>query len=251
VSEAAGQRARWQALNAQIAHLPQTVPLYDEADTDTRLLPIDTALVDLRGRLTTAREQYRDTSRKVTDLLASIAAREAERKHLAASKIPSQARSGRSQALDPLLVDRAHAAAEAAASEAKAAALRDDLETQAVGLARLAEDETVLADLTRRRAAAADSFASASRVQDEQRMTEAEDTLRLANVRVIQSALTPQHPAPLPLLTVVAGTLLGGFAACLWLVFGYATRPTFFTPEGLQAASGLQVLAVFPERVDA
>jgi uncharacterized protein involved in exopolysaccharide biosynthesis len=251
LSAAAEQHARWQALNQQIARLPRAVPLYNEADTDTRLLPIDTALVELRGRLATAREQYRDTSRKVTDLQASITAREAERRRLAADAAPSLARAGRSQALDPLLVDRAHAASDAAASEARVAALRDDLADQAAALARLAADETALTDLTRRRAAAADNFASASHVQDEQRMTEAEDSLRLANVRVIQAALTPQRPAPIPLLVVVAGILLGGFAACFWLVARFVIRPTFFTPEGLHAATGLTVLAVFPAREDA
>jgi len=251
LSAAAEQRARWQALNTQIAHLPPAVPLYNEADTDTRLQPIDTALVDLRGRLATAREQYLDRSRKVTDLLASISAREAERRRLAVNPAPSLARSGRSLALDPLLVDRAHAASEAAASEARAAALRDDMADQAAGLARLAADDTALTDLTRRRAAAAEGFATASRVLDEQRMVEAEDSLRLANVRVIQAALTPQHPAPIPFLVIVAGALLGGFVACFWLVAGYVMRPTFFTPEGLQAATGLPVLAVFPARGDA
>jgi uncharacterized protein involved in exopolysaccharide biosynthesis len=85
-------------------------------------------------------------------------------------------------------------------------------------LARLAADEPKLAELTRRRAAAADSFANASRIQDEQRMTEAEDALRLANVRVIQPALVPQRPAPIPLLVIIAGTLLGALSACAWLL---------------------------------
>ena len=250
-SAAAEQQARLLVLNRHIARLPKSIPLYDEADTDTRLQPIDAALVDLRGRLATAQEQYRDTSRKVTDLRAQIAARETERAHMAADPAPSAARSGRSQALDPLLVDRAHAAADEAAAVAREAGLRTELDDEAAGLARLATEETTLADLTRRRAAAADSFASASRVQDEQRMTEAEDALRLANVRVIQSATVPQRPAPIPLLVVIAGALLGALAAGGWLLVRYAGTPTFLTPEALAAATGLPVLGVFPVRQDA
>ncbi len=247
-SNAAEQQARLEALSSQIERLQRSVPLYNEADTDTRLQPIDAALVDLRGKLATAELHYRDTSRTVTDLRATIAAREAERSRLKADPAPSLARAGRSLALDPLLVDRAHAAAETAAAAARAGALRAQLASVAEALARLAADETTLADLTRRSAAASDNFTSASRVQSEQRMTEAEDSLRLANVRVIQPALVPQRPAPIPLLVVMAGFMLGGFAASAWVIGRFALRPTFLTPEGLAAATGLPVLAVFPVR---
>jgi uncharacterized protein involved in exopolysaccharide biosynthesis len=247
-SNAAEQQARLEALSSQIERLQRSVPLYNEADTDTRLQPIDAALVDLRGKLATAELHYRDTSRTVTDLRATIAAREAERSRLKADPAPSLARAGRSLALDPLLVDRAHAAAETAAAVARAGALRAQLASVAEALARLAADETTLADLTRRSAAASDNFTSASRVQSEQRMTEAEDSLRLANVRVIQPALVPQRPAPIPLLVVMAGFMLGGFAASAWVIGRFALRPTFLTPEGLAAATGLPVLAVFPVR---
>ncbi len=114
-SAAAEQHARLLVLNLHIARLQKAVPLYNEADTDTRLQPIDAALVDLRGKLATAREQYRDTSRKVIDLRAQIVTRESERAQIVANPAPSAARTGRSEALDPLLVDRAHAAADAAA----------------------------------------------------------------------------------------------------------------------------------------
>jgi uncharacterized protein involved in exopolysaccharide biosynthesis len=250
-SAAAEQQARLLILNLHIARLQKAIPLYSEADTDTRLQPIDAALVDLRGKLAAAREQYRETSRKVVDLRAQITAREAERAHLASNPAPSAARSGRSEALDPLLVDRAHAAADEAAAVARAGGLRSELDDEAASLARLAADETKLAELTRRRAAAADSFANASRIQDEQRMTEAEDALRLANVRVIQPALVPQRPAPIPLLVIIAGTLLGALSACAWLLVRYAAQPTFLTEQALAEATGLPVLGVFPARQDA
>lgn len=250
-SAAAEQQARLLVLNLHIARLQKAVPLYNEADTDTRLQPIDAALVDLRGKLATAREQYRDTSRKVIDLRAQIATRESERAQIAANPAPSAARTGRSEALDPLLVDRAHAAADAAAAVAREAGLRTELDEESAALARLATEETTLAGLARRRAAAADSFANASRIQDEQRMTEAEDALRLANVRVIQPALVPQRPAPTPLLVIIAGALLAALSSGAWLLLRYAARPTFLTEAALAAATGLPVLGVFPAREDA
>ena len=88
-------------------------------------------------------------------------------------------------------------------------------------------------------------FANASRVLAEQHMTEAEDALRLANVRVIQSARVPQRPNKTGMLIVIAGVLLGIVSASLWAVRDLAIHPTLLTPEGLAHATGLPVLGVF------
>ena len=250
VANAAEQQARLAALVTQIDSLPHTIPLYHENDADARVQALDVALVDLRGRLETAREQYRDTSRKVTDLRAQILDRGAERRRMLADPLPSVDRAGRSPALDPLLLDRAHASAETAAAMARARALRMDLGAEDGGLARLTQAEAALAELTRRKVAAAESFANASRVQDEQRISEAEDALRLATVRVIQAARVPQRPAPIAVLTVIAGVFLGLVFACGWVFARFTIRPTFLTPEGLAAATGLPVLGVFAARED-
>jgi uncharacterized protein involved in exopolysaccharide biosynthesis len=244
-ANAAEQQARLAALTTQIARLPHVIPLFSEQDSDTRVQALDVALVDLRGRLAAAGEHYRDTSRKIVELRTQLAARERERRQMLAGPVPSVSRNGRSPALDPLLLDRAHASAETAAAMARASALRIDLTGEDAALRRLTQEETALAELTRRRGAAAESFASASRVQDEQRMTEAEDALRLATVRVIQAARTPQHPAAIPLMTLIAGIFLGAMGAAGYVVGKFTMRPTFLTPEGLAAATGLPVLGIF------
>ena len=250
-ADAAAQQARLAALVAQIDALPLAVPLYRENDADTRVQALDVALVDLRGRMEAAREQYRDTSRKVTDLRTQISSRALERQHMLANPLPSVNRDGRSPALDPLLLDRAHAATDGAGAIARMRALRADLVAEETGLARLTQAEAALAELTRRHDAAAESFATASRVQEEQRITEAEDALRLATVRVIQSARVPQRPAPIPLLTIIAGFFLGFAGAAGWVLMRFSMQPTFLTAEGLAAATGLPVLGVFPASVDA
>jgi uncharacterized protein involved in exopolysaccharide biosynthesis len=123
----AEQNARLAALDRQIRDVSPPVPLYQEKDLDTRLTAIDASLVDLRGNLGAARTRYRDTSRKVTDLMAQLRVREAERAQMANQPNPSVVRAGRSLAIDPLLVDRAHAAAEEAAAAARAEALLTEL----------------------------------------------------------------------------------------------------------------------------
>jgi len=241
---AAEQHARLASLDAQIRDVPLSVPLYQEHDTDIRLTAIDASLVDLRGNLGAARSHYRDTSRKVTDLLAQLQVREAERAQMASQTNPSVVRAGRSQAIDPLLVDRAHAASEEAASDAGASALVTELSDIAASLARLEATETSLADLARKKGVADANFAAASRVLAEQRLSEAEDALRMANVRVIQPARPPQRQTATRLLICLASVFLGGMAAILRFLLGYTVQPTFLTGEGLGYATGLPVLGV-------
>jgi uncharacterized protein involved in exopolysaccharide biosynthesis len=247
---AAEQQARLVTLSRQIALIPANVVLYRENDPDTRLQTIDSSLVELRSQIAAARVHYRDASHKVTDLTTQLTARDAERARLARDKAPSVERAGRSLASDSLLLDRARAATEEAAAVAKGVSLRRELQDVAARLAALTGEEAALADLERRKSAADAAFASASQVLAERQMTEAEDALRLANVRVIQRARTPLHAAPIPLLVIIAGTLLGALAACVWCISGVLIRPTLLTVEGLGHATGLPVLATFPDRSD-
>lgn len=242
----AEQQARIVTLDRAIITMPHAVSLFVENDTDTRLQTIDASLVDLRAQLAAARVHYRDSSHKVSDLLAQLSAREAERVHLAGNPLPSVGRVGRSPALDALLLDRARAATERAAASARRTSLRSELRDIAARLAALNGEEAALAALQRNKAVADAGFANASQVMAEQRMTEAEDALRLANVRVIQPARTPLHAAATPLLIVLAGALLGGAATSLWCIAGMLIAPTLLTSEGLAQATGLPVLGVFP-----
>jgi uncharacterized protein involved in exopolysaccharide biosynthesis len=241
----AEQHARLAALDQQIRGVSPSVPLYQEKDEDTRLTAIDASLVDLRSNLGAARSRYRDTSRKVTDLMTQLQVREAERAQMASHANPSVVRAGRSLAIDPLLIDRAHAAAEEAAAAARAGALLTELSDVAGSLVRLEATETSLADLTRRKVVADGNFAAASRVLAEQRLTEAEDTLRMANVRVIQPARPPQRQTLTRMLICLASVLLGAVYVLMWFLVGYAMQPTFLTGEGLAYATGMPVLGVF------
>ncbi len=225
--------------------------LYQENDTDTRLATISDSLVALRGRLAAARQHYRDSSHIVADLRTQISGREAERRRMAQDGAPSLKRTGRSPAVDLLLVDRAHAAADRQGARAQVKSVQKEIAGLNATISRLDGDETVLADLTRRRSAANDGFTSASRAAAEQRLTEAEDERRLVNVRVIQPARIPQRPTWTKVLICIAGLFIAGLSAAGWLVFSFARGSTFLTAEGLAYATGIPVLATFPRGYDA
>ncbi len=219
--------------------------LYQESDTDTRLQTISDSLVDLRGHLAAARLHYRDKSRLVVDLQTQIAAREAERRAMAEDGAPSLRRTGRSPAFDPLLIDRAHAAADRQAARTQVVSVQKEIAGLSASIARLDGDEITLADLTRRRAAANDSFTNASRAAADQRLTEAEDARRLANVRIIQPARVPQRPTWTKTLVCIAGLFMAVLATFGFLVLRYTASVTFLTAEGLAQATGYPVLGVF------
>jgi capsular polysaccharide biosynthesis protein len=100
--------------------------------------------------------------------------------------------------------------------------------------------------MTRHKEAADGSFAAASRAAAEQRLTEAEDARRLANVRIIQPARVPQRPTWTKPLMCIAGALLAALAAICWFIVSFITSDVFLTEAGLAYATGLPVLGVFP-----
>jgi uncharacterized protein involved in exopolysaccharide biosynthesis len=154
-------------------------------------------------------------------------------------------RFGRNLATDTLVVDKVHAAADLASAIAQSVAIHAEISSLNGALETLAADETGLADMTRRKEAADASFAAASRAAAEQRLTEAEDARRLANVRIIQPARVPQHPTWTKPLVCIAGALIALLCALCWLIGGFVTSDTLLTEAGLAYATGLPVLGVF------
>jgi uncharacterized protein involved in exopolysaccharide biosynthesis len=241
----AEQLARVTALGQQLRGEPATVPIYHEDDPDTRLQAANAALLDLRAKLAAAREKFLDGSRVVTMLTAQIGAQEAEASRLGHDPAASVVRKGRNTNLELLRLDRARAAGDLAAAAAQFFARQTEVSGLQAALDHLDGAEVRLVDLQRRAQAADDDFRTASRILAERHLTEAEDALRLANVRVIQPALVPQKPRPVPLLVIAAGFVFGGIAALARVVAAFVLRPVFLTGEGLEYASGIPVLAVF------
>ena len=237
--------ARLAALTTALAGEHATIGIYTERDSDTRLQNVNAGVEAVQARLAAAREKYREGSRMVTSLRSELAAHQAEQARLTRDVTLSVVRQGRNPTIDPLRLDRAREAGELAAARARLASEQADAARLGETLTALDGDEAALTDLQRQRASADDTYRAASRILAERHLSEAEDARRLANVRVIQPAMVPQSPRATPLLVVVAGGLMGGFVAFGWVVLAFLRRPVFLTEEGLAAASGMPVLAVF------
>ncbi len=238
-------QARFAALSVQLRLQQPTIGIYSEQDTDTRLVTVNASLEAVRARLASAREKYRETSRMVGQLRAELAAQEQEQARLRRDATLSVVRQGRNPAIDPLRLDSAREMAELAASRARLAAAQDESGRLSGLLATLDTDAAAMAALQRQRSNADENYRTASRILAERHLSEAEEARRLANVRVIQPASVPQTPQSTPLLVIAAG-LISGVLTTFGAVFvGFQLRPVFLTGEGLEAATGLPVLAVF------
>ena len=240
--------ARLEALTKALGAEHPTIGIYTEQDADTRLQSVNAGLEGVQARLATAREKYRETSRIVTGLRAELAAHQAEQARLNHDAMLSVVRQGRNPTIDPLRLDRAREVGELAAARARLQSQQQDLARLSQTLSALDADEASLAGLQRQRASADDTYRAASRIVAERHLSEAEDARRLANVRVIQPAMAPQSPRATPLLVIAAGVVFGALTAFGWVMVAFMRRPVFLTGEGLEAASGLPVLAVFERR---
>jgi uncharacterized protein involved in exopolysaccharide biosynthesis len=241
----AEQSARIQTLDRELSREPETIGVFTEQDHDTRMQTAEAALQDLRTRLAGAAERYRDGSRLMRELRAQLAAREGELERMASAPATSVIRRGHNPDLDTLRLDRLHALAELVAARARLETLSDQQATLTQALKDCEANDAALQTLQREKLAADDNLRSASRLVSERHLTEAEDALRLANVRVIQSARVPQAATPLPFFVVAAGVLFGGLFAAAWLVAVFLARGVFLTEEGLEQALDLPVLASF------
>ena len=238
-------QARLTALARTLRSEPATIALYQERDPDTRLESVNAGLHELRAKLAAARDKYKDTSRVVSALRVQITSHEAEAARLTHDPMPSVVRQGRNPSIDPLLLDQARARAEASAAQARLASNGEQAHTMDAALLTLDSNESALAALQRQKAGADQDFREASHILAERHLSEAEDTRRLANVRVIQPATIPQTPRSLPMLVIAAGLVLGAISAFASAVAGFLMTPVVLTGGGLQAATGLPVLAVF------
>jgi uncharacterized protein involved in exopolysaccharide biosynthesis len=238
-------QARLTVLDQEIATLPVAAPLFQEHDTDTRMQTLDDSLVDLRGRIVAARVHYREGSHLLTSLESQVRERETERTRAANMPDPSVLRAGRNPELDPLRLARAQALADREAARAQVDSIQQDTLAISMALHGLDANEGKLADLTRRKEAAQDAYASSSRAASEQKLIEAEDARRLANVRIIQSARVPQHQTATKLLICLAGLIFSLLTSLGWLVWKFVSQSTFLTAAGLEHATGFPVLQIF------
>lgn len=160
-------------------------------------------------------------------------------------------RHGRPNVVDAQEIDRSRARQSLEAAKARVAA--DDVQlAEADATIRDLEGKAFeLARLERERDLAGDHYAAVAKTLDARRFQEDVSARRAASVRVIDPATPPLDAGNQRLVIFAAGVLLSLFAGALAAVLADVFRRGFISPDKLERALGLPVLAVVPvlERV--
>ncbi len=247
-ADALEQKSRLDALSALLVAEPGTITLYAEKDPDTRVQSLVGGLQDLRARQAALRGRYLENSRTVQDLKGQISAREEELLQLAHDPSPSIVRTGRNPNIDDIHRERIRASAELAAAAARHRAAVAESLAVTNQLRALDDDQIEFDNLQREVSLATEAVAAQSRLLSARHVTEAEDQLRTARVRMIQPARVPTRPEPLRILVALAGALLAFLTTVARVAGSFMLADTIWTADGLALATGLDVLAEFPSK---
>jgi len=240
----AAEITRATKLLSLINSMPKVPVIYGEHD-DSAVQNIDASISEVRGRLARTLEHYRPDSYAVRDLEIQLRGRQRERELALLDRHPSALRTGRTVTQDNLEAQRAISLANAEADAARISALIQRIAGLEQELRAKNGIEARLLELERLSAVSKDAFISAEKTLSDQRMTEAEDALRLINVRIVQHASLPYRQDGTRLAIMLCGSLCGLFSTFLFALRRFTQKLSVFETQSLQSLTGLPVLAVF------
>lgn len=242
LAQAAG---RSESLNGGLASLSREVTLSTETQRSEAVDHARKLLLDLKLKERDLSAKFSDQNLAVQDVRADIQ-RATDYLRELESQPQRAVRSGRSPAFDAAEADLVRARAEQRQASAGTATLTAQRAAIDQRLSTLAAVENDLRALERdRRLAETNYEAAAKRQRDEQAMEEA-DRQRRSSVSLLQAPRVPLEPKTLRPAILAAGLAGSLVLALVVAVVSAMLRDTFLTPEQLQRALDVPVLAVLP-----
>ena len=241
--------ARTASISQYIHKEPASIDLYREADPDTRLQIAKTASQDIETRYAEAAERYTTGSRLLVRLRAQVEARRSAVQAMEKDQGASVSRRGRNLDRDQLKLDQQRALADLAAAKSRSRSLDAQCRELTRSLHDFDQGESALHSLEREKRSADENVSGINKLLSERHLTEAEDALRFANVRVIQPARVPQAAQPLAIYIVASGILIGLMAAGVWVTCVFVRREVFLSEQALADHFRIPVLATFSREV--
>ena len=236
---------RSQALSGGMATLAGEVTLSTETQRSEAVDHARKLLLDLRLKERDLSAKFSDSNLSVQDVRADIARtndflREYE------SQPQRSVRSGRSPALDAAEADLVRTRADQRQASAGASTLVAQRVIIDQRLALLAGSENELRALERERRLAEVNYEAAAKRQRDEQALEALDRQRSSSVSLLQAPRVPLEPKSMRTAILVAGLVGSLVLAIAVAVVSGLLRDTFLTPEQLQRAVDVPVLAVIP-----
>jgi len=225
-------------------HLPGTLTSTESSPSD-ELVRANETLTDLRQSESALLARYSPDNpdvRRIDEQMADIEkrVRELQAASVKVSVAPSQLPQ---QVQQELVMDRA----ELAPLSDEETRYKSLITTYNDELQRLERADTDLRTIQSRIDTLTDNLKSIRASYDVARTQEEMDRERLASVVQVAPAITPLKPAqPAHLLFAAGGILLGILASGAVAVMAIVMKTVFFTAEGVEAETGLPVLATVP-----
>ena len=148
-----------------------------------------------------------------------------------------------------LQAELARVKSERAAAVGRAAALADSVALYRQKARELDVKSAAQQDLTRARKSAEDNYLLYRRKQEEARISDALDRTRIVNVAVAEAPTVPSVPATVsPIWWLMLGAIVGSVVGVATTYLLDYLSPHFHTPQEVEGALGIPVLASLPAR---
>lgn len=239
-------------LQKRLSTLKGQMKTVSEGNTNYTQTERDRIIVEAKAKLLTLQLSEQELSRKYTDnnrLVVNV------RKEIQLvrdflkeqeEELSRKVKSGSPVYLD-VQREQVRAEAELSAQNARAASLRQQLQSVDARIQSLDSTEKEIQRLKREQSINEKNYQTYADRSEEARISDDMNRLKLANISVIQGAAVPIEPVkPKKLLNVVMGFLFGALAGVGIAFFSEYAAQSFSTPEGVERRLGLPVLTTIP-----
>lgn len=235
------------SLRAQMNHISKNNTRYTHTERDRIVIDAKSKLLELQLKEQELRRKYTESNRLVVNArreidLVNQFLREQE------EGIAGKVKTG-NPVYQSLELELFRAEGDLNAQSAKASSLKGQLSQLDQQIAALDLSENKVQNLRREIAINEKNFRTYADRQEEARISEAMNNLKLSNVSVIQSATVPSKPIkPNNKLNVLLGLVLGAISSLTLAYVCESMTQTFSDPESVEAYLELPVLLSIPDK---
>ena len=235
------------SLRAQMNNISRSTTRYTQTERDRIVIDARAKLLDLQLKEQELRRKYTESNRLVVNARREI---ELVNQFLKEQEegIAGKVKTG-NPVYQSLELELFRAEGDLNAQNAKAASLRGQLSQLDGEIASLDMSENKVQNLKREIAINEKNFRTYADKQEEARISEAMNNLKLSNVSVIQSASVPTKPIkPNNKLNVLLGIFLGTICSLTLAYLCESMAQTFSDAESVEAYLELPVLLSIPDK---
>jgi uncharacterized protein involved in exopolysaccharide biosynthesis len=242
-------RNKISAIKGQLAYISKSNARYTPTDRDKIVIEAKTKQLELQLKEQELRRKYADNSRLVVEAHKEV---DLVTKYL---KEQEEGISGKVKTSNPVYqnmeIDLFRAEGELNSQIARSDALNKQLKQLDKEIALLDLSENKIQNLKRDIAINEKNYKTYADRQEEARLSEAMNRLKMSNISVVQAAEVPAQPITLnKMFKIMMGVLVGLFSGLTFAYMSEMLARTFSDPESVEKYLELPVLLTIPSKED-